>query len=81
MCLLQVSGNGEMQVIDLPDSRPVLVGGQAKGYKVGEWLDVNCTSPNSKPPAQLRWYINSETVSFIRNTYLHAYLFNRSIKY
>ena len=25
-----------------------------------EWLDVNCSSPNSKPPAQLKWYINNE---------------------
>ena len=25
-------------------------------------LDVNCTSPRSKPPATLKWYINNELV-------------------
>lgn len=30
--------------------------------KVGEWLDANCSSPNSKPPAELKWYINNEMV-------------------
>ena len=30
------------------------------GYRVGDMLDVNCTSPRSKPPATLKWYINNE---------------------
>jgi hypothetical protein len=58
-----VSGQGEMRVIDLPDSKPILTGGNPRGYRVGEWLDVNCSSPNSKPPAVLKWYINNEMVS------------------
>ncbi len=57
-----VSGQGEMRVIDLPDSRPVLTGHKNRGYRVGEWMDVNCSSPNSKPPAALKWYINNEMV-------------------
>ena len=32
------------------------------GYRVGDVLDVNCTSPRSKPPATLKWYINNERV-------------------
>lgn len=51
-----------MKVIDLPDSQPILTGGSPKGYRVSEWMDVNCTSPNSRPPAQLKWYINNEMV-------------------
>ena len=31
-------------------------------WKVGQLLDVNCSSPNSKPPAELKWYINNEMV-------------------
>ncbi len=49
-----------MQVIDLPDERPIITGASQRGYRVGEWLDVNCTSPKSKPPALLKWYINDE---------------------
>ena len=36
--------------------------GNFKGYRVGDILDVNCTSPRSKPPAILKWYINNEMV-------------------
>ena len=64
------------QVLDLPDSKPVLKynrdsqavsihdgrGKAAFSYKVGDILDVNCTSPRSKPPATLKWYINNERV-------------------
>ncbi|TRY78755.1 hypothetical protein TCAL_09465 [Tigriopus californicus] len=57
-----ISGQGHMKVIDLPDSKPILSGGSPKGYRVSEWMDVNCTSPNSRPPAQLKWYINNEMV-------------------
>ena len=49
-----------IQVIDLPDDRPFISGANIRGYRVGEWLDVNCTSRNSNPPAKLKWYINDE---------------------
>lgn len=55
-----VTGAGQMHVIDLPDERPIITGASQRGYRVGEWLDVNCTSPKSKPPALLKWYINDE---------------------
>lgn len=54
------TGTGNMQVIDLPDERPIISGANQRGYRVGEWIDVNCTSPKSKPPATLKWYINDE---------------------
>ena len=63
-------------MLDLPDSKPLLdsnygeklgtnggmVTRKLDGYRVGEILDVNCTSPRSKPPATLKWYINNELV-------------------
>ena len=48
------------QVIDLPDERPIITGANDRGYRVGDWLDVNCTSPKSNPPSLLKWYINDE---------------------
>ena len=65
-----------LQVLDLPDSKPQLdsnrgeqaringamVTKNSQGYRVGDILDVNCTSPRSKPPATLKWYINNELV-------------------
>ena len=58
-----ISESGEMTVLDLPDTKPILKGGRPRGHKVGEWMHLNCTSPNSKPPAKLKWYINNEIVS------------------
>ena len=79
-----VVGLPKLQVLDLPDTKPVLeynrdtqtgihsssnkgYGNGVKtaaslGYRVGDILDVNCTSPKSKPPATLKWYINNEMV-------------------
>lgn len=54
------AGSGQMRVIDLPDERPIIKGANVRGYRVGQWLDVNCTSPRSDPPALLKWYINDE---------------------
>ena len=59
-----VSGHGEMTVIDLPDTKPHIQGGEVRGHRVGQWLDLNCSSPNSNPPAELKWYINNEPVRF-----------------
>ena len=36
------------------------------GYRVGDMLDVNCTSPRSNPPSALKWYINNEMVRIFR---------------
>ena len=31
-------------------------------YRVGDSLEINCTSPGSSPPAKLRYYINNQMV-------------------
>ncbi|CAB4070133.1 unnamed protein product [Lepeophtheirus salmonis] len=59
----QLVGKGKWRFLDLPDSEPIISGINASGYKVGSWLNVNCTSPNSKPAAKLNWYINNEQVN------------------
>ena len=37
--------------------------GGGPGYRVGDTLEVNCTSLRSHPAAKLRWYLNGEPVS------------------
>ena len=67
-----VDATSHMRVIDLPDSQPILrhnldlskmrgVEGEP-GYRVGETLEVNCTSPRSQPAAKLQWYLNNAPV-------------------
>lgn len=61
-----INGQGRLRIIDRPDSRPIIDTGRhhrGRGYRVGEILDANCTSLNSDPPADLKWYINNELVS------------------
>ena len=74
--LLNLVSLYQFKVLDLPDRKPqldanygekdgtnrALVTQKLEGYRVGEILDVNCTSPRSKPPATLKWYINNELV-------------------
>ncbi|KAG8199255.1 hypothetical protein JTE90_003682 [Oedothorax gibbosus] len=54
-----VGAEKEMKVFVLPTEGPSITGGRSK-YKVGDIVDVNCTSSKSKPAATLRWYINDE---------------------
>ncbi|XP_050716049.1 cell adhesion molecule 1-like [Eriocheir sinensis] len=54
-------GEGNMTVIDLPESAPVLDGAKTS-YQLGEQVTVNCTSLFSKPAATLEWFINDEQV-------------------
>lgn len=51
-----------MRVIHPPESGPYLVGGREK-YRVGEMLDVNCSSPASHPPVLIKFYLNDEPVN------------------
>ncbi|XP_042217424.1 cell adhesion molecule 4-like [Homarus americanus] len=55
-------GQGNMTVIDLPESAPVLDGARTS-YQLGERVVVNCTSLYSKPAATLQWYINDHLVT------------------
>ncbi|KAA0183694.1 hypothetical protein HAZT_HAZT006918 [Hyalella azteca] len=54
-------GEGNMTVIDLPASAPVLEGAHT-AYEAGDVVNVNCSSPHSQPPATLEWYINEQRV-------------------
>ena len=44
---------------DLPDEGPIITGGFPR-YHIGDKVQINCTSHESKPAAKLRWYINGE---------------------
>ncbi|XP_063882220.1 uncharacterized protein LOC135112130 [Scylla paramamosain] len=55
-------GEGNLTVIDPPDSAPVLEGAQA-AYHVGEQVSLNCTSLSSRPAATLAWYVNDQLVT------------------
>ena len=45
----------------LPERGPRISGGRER-YDVGDLVDVNCTSSNSKPAAQLQWLVNDQPV-------------------
>ena len=49
----------EMKVYVLPTEGPRITGSQTQ-YKIGDTVNINCTSAKSKPAAALRWYINND---------------------
>ena len=56
------SKHGDLLVLVLPRAAPVIMGGD-KEYAPGDFLHLNCTSYESKPAADLTWYINGVKVS------------------
>ncbi len=50
----------------LPKGGPVIEGGKQR-YSLGDTVDLNCSSINSKPAADLFWSINGEPVSRLAN--------------
>ncbi len=46
----------------LPSSDPRIDGGKLR-YSLGDTVNVNCTSPNSKPATDIEWLINGVKVS------------------
>lgn len=52
----------EMKVYVLPTEGP-RIGGSQPRYKLGDAVDINCTSAKSKPAAQLQWHINNDKVN------------------
>ncbi|CAL4106918.1 unnamed protein product, partial [Meganyctiphanes norvegica] len=42
---------------ELPENAPILSGLQ-KSYKLGDLVNINCTSLRSKPAASLEWHVN-----------------------
>ena len=55
------SKHGDLLVLVLPRAAPVIMGGNSE-YAPGDFLHLNCTSYESKPAADLTWYINGVKV-------------------
>jgi len=67
---------GDMLVIIVPDAGPIIQGHKSR-YSPGDILNVNCTTENTKPPANLTWYLNNKLVD---EAYISRYpLRNRSL--
>jgi hypothetical protein len=47
---------------ELPDSGPVISGG-LQNYRLGDRLELNCTSPKTYPPTTLKWLLNGREVN------------------
>lgn len=43
----------------LPDQGPTIVGSRVR-YRIGDRVQVNCTSGRSRPATRLAWYVNGE---------------------
>ncbi|XP_011347606.1 uncharacterized protein LOC105285218 isoform X2 [Ooceraea biroi] len=54
-----VSGEASMEIIELSQEKPVIVG-EEKVYASGDVLALNCTSGKSHPAAQLKWFVNGQ---------------------
>jgi len=50
---------GDLLVVALPRGGPTIKGGRLR-YSLGDSVDVNCTSADSKPAADLHWFINGQ---------------------
>ncbi|KAG8234404.1 hypothetical protein J437_LFUL012789 [Ladona fulva] len=51
--------SGDMDVVELPKTRPSIAGVKPR-YRVGETISGNCSSPPSRPPANLTWLLNNK---------------------
>ncbi|KAG5684690.1 hypothetical protein PVAND_013907 [Polypedilum vanderplanki] len=49
--------SGELQVVEFPEQNPT-IDDIKQYYSVGDYLETNCTSNSSIPPAMLEWWIN-----------------------
>ncbi|KAF8766842.1 Cell adhesion molecule 2 like protein [Argiope bruennichi] len=54
----------EMNVIILPIEGPQITGGEST-YELGDNITLNCTSAESKPAANLQWFINDQSKSTV----------------
>ena len=50
---------GDLLVLSLPAEAPTIEGGQ-EVYAPGDFLHLNCSSYESKPAADLSWFINDQ---------------------
>ena len=52
---------GDLLVLSLPTEAPTIQGGQTH-YAPGDFLHLNCSSYESKPAADLSWFVNDQKV-------------------
>ncbi|XP_075148064.1 uncharacterized protein LOC142222025 [Haematobia irritans] len=62
---------GAMQVVELPDKRPLLFTEQTR-YEPGDVLRANCSTPPSRPRAELKLTINNMVVSNAEVQYIRT---------
>ena len=55
------SKHGDLLVLVLPAGPPLILGGDTE-YAPGDHLHLNCTSFESKPAADLTWFVNDKKV-------------------
>ncbi|XP_066948981.1 junctional adhesion molecule 2A-like [Macrobrachium rosenbergii] len=53
------SEQANLTVVDTPDEEPEIQGVESH-YSSGDWIDINCTSRRSHPPAQLSFTVNNQ---------------------
>lgn len=53
--------SGDMDVVVVPKHRPTIQGIKPR-YRAGDTLRANCTSPGSRPAANLTWVLNGQQV-------------------
>ena len=55
--------SGQLRVISLPERFPVISGHKlGHDYRLGDWVNLNCTCFDSYPAATLKWFINGNEV-------------------
>ncbi|XP_069985402.1 uncharacterized protein [Penaeus vannamei] len=55
-------------VVDLPDERPVLSAGGNEVFRIGDVINLNCSSHGAKPAPDLAFYVNDVTVDPLLTT-------------
>ncbi|KFB46626.1 AGAP009829-PA-like protein [Anopheles sinensis] len=54
--------SSEMEVVDVPVTKP-LITGIKQFYRIGDVVEGNCTSYNSKPAANLTWLLDDKKIN------------------
>ncbi|XP_030370749.1 uncharacterized protein LOC115621286 [Scaptodrosophila lebanonensis] len=62
---------GQMQVVELPDKRPQLYTEHTR-YEPGDVLRANCSTPPSRPRAELKFTINNMVVTNAETQYIRT---------
>ena len=62
MVILNITNFSCISVIP---KKPPKISGIPKShyFELGEWVNLNCSSSPSKPPARLTWFVNGKVVS------------------